>query len=294
MTFAVCDIGSNTIKMKIYSYNKVLTEEYSEVCNAKLISYINNRVLSENGIRLLCDTINRFKERAKILNVKDFYAFATASLRRIDGFDSVAKTVYSDTGVHIDLVSGDDEAYFSFVGVKSSMTDFPNDCIMLDMGGGSTEIVVIEKGEKSESHSMNFGSLSLFLECNNFEDMQSLALSRLKECIKIYKTTENAILVGGTALAINKVYKHYFSEENNYKMKIEKLCLLYDFLKKLDKSGQELLKKLVPERITTIIPGLSAYIAIFKQFNVKNITVSTKGIREGYAIERIIKNTEKQ
>lgn len=293
MTFAVCDIGSNTIKMKIYSFADVLTEEYSEVCNAKLISYIKDKKLSEEGTQLLCDTVKRFKERADQLNVNDFYAFATASLRRIDSFDEIARTVFLNTGVSIDLVSGDDEAYFSFIGVKKSMPDFPDNCIMLDMGGGSTEIIVIEAGDRRESHSMNFGSLSLFLDCKSFEDMQMVAVDKLYECTKNIKNTDNAVLVGGTALAINKIYKHWFNEKNDYIMDIEKLCLLYDFLKKGDKDGQELLEKLVPERITTVIPGMSAFIAIFKEFNVKKITVSTKGIREGYAYEKIIKNTEK-
>ncbi|MBR5314376.1 MAG: hypothetical protein IKU45_03060 [Clostridia bacterium] len=293
MTFAVCDIGSNTIKMKIYSYSDTLKEEYSEVCNAKLISYIKDRVLSKEGTQLLCDTVARFKSRAELLNVKDFYAFATASLRRIDSFDEVAKTVLKETGVKIDLVSGDDEAYFSFVGVKSSMDAFPNDCIMLDMGGGSTEIVVVKDGEKNESHSMNFGSLSLFLECQSFNDMQNFALSRLDECIKDRKNTDYAILVGGTALAINKIYKHCFSEENDFSMNIEKLSALYSFLTTNEKERQALLEKLVPERITTVVPGMAAFVAIFNDFGVKNIFVSTKGIREGYALERIIKNTEK-
>ena len=109
-----------------------------------------------------------------------------------------------------------------------------------------------------------------------------------------YVNIDNAILVGGTALAINKVYKYWFIEENDYILDIEKLCLLYDFLKKRDKDGQALLEKLVPERITTVVPGMSAFIAIFKEFSVKKITVSTKGIREGYAYEKIIKNTEKE
>jgi len=52
------------------------------------------------------------------------------------------------------------------------------------------------------------------------------------------------------------------------------------------------LKKYVPDRTTTVIPGLSAFLAIFKECGIEKIKVSTAGIREGYVYEKILKETD--
>ncbi len=295
MKTAVVDIGSNTIKMKIFKYSdSTLKEIYSEVKNTKLISYINNGVLSVDGILLLCQTIDQLKEHSKQQNADLFTCFATASLRRTSNIHDITKAVFEVCGVKIDLISGIDEAFYSFSGVKNTMNAFPEQCVLLDMGGGSTEIVLCEKGENTASDSMNFGSLSLYLDNpeNIFDKMKSSAVSALKACSVYPLNTKNAVLVGGTALAINTLYSHFFEDAEPYVMSFEKLKYMYKILKKYDGKTVSLLKEKVPHRITTVIPGLAAYIGIFEECGVENITVSTCGIREGYVFEKILKNTE--
>ena len=293
MKIAVCDIGSNTIKMKIYNCEGNNAEEiFSTYKPAKLISYIKYNLLSVDGVFLLCDTIKEFLELAKKMEADAFYAFATASLRKCRNSEIIIKTVSDACSLDIDLVSGDDEAFYSFMGVKNTMHNFPENCIMLDMGGGSTELVVVEKGEKIESHSMNFGSLSLSLELESFDQMKEHATTQAKECVSSVGKKDNAILVGGTALAIAKVYSHYFNKPLDYTMKTELLTKLFHNFTNDPEISTALLKRLVPDRATTFIPGLSAYIGIFELFGIKNIKVSTSGIREGYVYEKILKSME--
>ena len=293
MNIAVVDIGSNTVKMKIYSVNNgILDEVFSEVNNAKLISYISSGILSADGIFLLCNIINHFKEKAKENNTDIFKCFATASLRRTQNIDEITKTVLNFCGEKIDLVSGDDEAFYSFSGVKNTMPDFPATAILLDMGGGSTEIVHCLSGQRIASESMNFGSLSLYLDFdgNNFEDMKKYAVEALKKT-KLYPlNSTEAVLVGGTALALNKLYSHFYKYTSEYSMTFENLKIMYEKLKVYDTNVVNLLNTLVPHRVTTVIPGLAAYLGIFELCGIKNIRVTTCGIREGYIYEKILKN----
>lgn len=293
MKIAVVDTGSNTIKMKIYEcevlpYYK-LKEIYSEVKNTKLISYIKNDVLSPEGIMLLCQTLTELKNHAENIGYDIFSIFATASLRRTKNVREIIDTVYSFCNEKIDLVSGEDEAFFSFSGVKNTTDTFPDNCILLDMGGGSTEIVICENQEKIYSKSMNFGSLSLFLVCKNYDEMKDVVIRELKIALPSQYKNENSVLVGGTALAINKLYMHFFKDAEKHIMDYDKLLQMYNILKQDTEKNKALLSKLVPHRTTTVIPGLSAYLVIFGECGVKSISVSTKGIREGYVIEKILK-----
>ncbi len=295
MNIAVVDIGSNTVKMKIYSVNnRNLDEIYSEVNNAKLISYISDGTLSADGIFLLCNIINHFKIKAKENKADVFQCFATASLRRTENINEITSTVFDYCGETIDLVSGDDEAFYSFSGVKNTYPDFPNEAILLDMGGGSTEIVYCVSGQRKASESMTFGSLSLYLDFkdNNFEAMKNHAINSLKKTYLYPLITNEAILVGGTALALNKLYSYFYKHSTEFFMTFDNLKNMYEKLKVYDTEVINLLTELVPHRITTVIPGLAAYLGIFEECGIKNIKVTTCGIREGYVYEKILKNME--
>ncbi len=297
MRVAVVDIGSNTIKLKVFDvFSNDLKEIYSEVKNSKLISYIVDKKLSPEGLLLLCNTITELKLRAEKYGFDVFSCFATASLRRTDNSYEIIKTVYDITNEKIDLIDGNNEAYLSFLGVKMTLSDFPEKGILLDMGGGSTEIVSFNKSDIENAYSMNFGSLSLFLDYpdNDFDKMQSFAVNLLKQCNFYPIKTKHAVLVGGTALAINKLYNLTFDNTSKHTMELSKLVKLYNNLKTNDHNVKNFLKENVPDRTTTVIPGLAAYVGIFKECSVENIIVSTAGIREGYVFEKIINSTEKK
>ncbi len=301
MKIAVVDIGSNTIKMKIYRYeNKSLNETFSKVENSKLISYVNDGVMNKDGIAILCSVLSDFDILAKKNNADIFRCFATASLRRANNIDDIINSVRKSCNVDIDLISGSDEALLSFSGVRNSHKSFMPRGIMVDMGGGSTEVVCFEDKKIKSSSSMNFGSLSLYLDFSsngksniNFESVKQHAFFTLGKTTLIKQKYNNAVLVGGTALAILKLYRHFFGNENSGEMTLPNLEKLYDILKAQTPEIKALLTLLVPDRIHTVTPGLSAYLGIFSLCGVEKILVSTFGIREGYVYEKIIDQTEK-
>ena len=75
-------------------------------------------------------------------------------------------------------------------------------------------------------------------------------------------------------------------------MTLANLERLYDILKKQTPEIKALLTLLVPDRVYTVPPGLSAYLGIFDLCQTEKVHVSTNGIREGYVYEKILKTTE--
>ena len=296
MKVAVTDVGSNTVKTKIFDCKKNHIEEvFSKVKNTKLISYIENGILSEKGIFLLCRDLLDLKNSAMKSGYDIFACFATASLRRTANSDEIKKAVYDFCQVDIDLISGDDEAFLSFAGVKNTTKNFPDDTLLFDMGGGSTEIILSKNKKICFSKSMNFGSLSMHLDFpnNDFEGIKDKATEHLKRIAPENILSKNAVLVGGTALSINTLYLHTFPKEKPLFMTIDKLKELYESLKKYDNAVITLLEEKTPDRVTTVIPGLASYMGMLEYCKAENIFVSTSGIREGYVTEKILKNLEK-
>ena len=141
---------------------------------------------------------------------------------------------------------------------------------------------------------MGFGSLSLWLgyEKQGFDVMKNKAAECFKNTTVYPFKTDNAVLVGGTALAISKLYGIFFPDSPTHKMKYAELKRMYEHLKIYDGEVVSLLEKNVPHRVTTVVPGLAAYMGIFEEVGIKDITVSTCGIREGYVYEKILKEQE--
>lgn len=83
-TFGIIDIGSNTIRMNIYSIDR---SEFSQVMSTKasagLVSYIHNHQMNQEGINKLIETLTEFKKMLNVLSVSEFAVFATASLRNV-------------------------------------------------------------------------------------------------------------------------------------------------------------------------------------------------------------------
>ncbi len=84
---------------------------------AGLASYIDEKNnLNEEGVATLIYVLNEFKQIVKGLKPSNVYVFATASLRNVDNYKEVIKKVFKETGIKIDLISGEDEAAYGYFG----------------------------------------------------------------------------------------------------------------------------------------------------------------------------------
>lgn len=285
--YAVTDIGSNTVKCSVYRVTDGKIEDIEFMTNKTgLIARIENQELPETAVSLLCDTVLKYKKRAEVLGANKFVAFGTAIMRRINNFASVYDTVKERTGTEIELISGEEEAQFSFVGAKLFDSDIKSG-IMADLGGASTELISFEGDTVCDLHSFPFGCLYLYdkfvkgrfptnEECRSITDFVSGALS----LHPIKSDSDDLILIGGTGKAIRKLLCKlgYPERKNNIKILDE----LADRLAMQNENDIVLLEKLIPSRVETVIPGLLAYITAAKAINAKWFTVSDGGIREGY------------
>ena len=288
MKISVIDIGSNTVKMKIF--DEKINQLVSEVENAKLISYIENKNLNDAGTELLKNILVRFSELSKKNGCEKIYPFATASLRKAENREKVIEYIKEKTGLEIELLSGEDEAKLSFSGAMREKEKLASDGVFFDMGGGSTEVIPYTDFTEKQRVSLPFGSLSTLLEFSkdgitDYAGIKNKVLSHAGNEVFSKKAQRGAI-VGGTAYAICKLYNKMISPDQT-RLDVKLLKNLFEKIKEPDEKTLLFMKVLVPDRIDTVRSGLCAYLALFDIFGIESVDICFSGIREGYLIRKL-------
>jgi len=160
MVYAIIDLGSNSIRLSIFKYDgekiKLLT---NKKVMAGLASYTKNGILTQEGISKACTVLNKFKIIIQNSPAKGYALFATASLRNIKNREEVTEQIKIRTGMAPEILAGSEEARLGFVAIKRYYDI--NDGVTIDIGGGSTELVVFENKKIKYLTSIPIGSLNL-------------------------------------------------------------------------------------------------------------------------------------
>lgn len=298
MIYAVIDIGSNTIRLSVYKEkNKKIYNLFNEKEGASLRSYIKDGRLSDKGVERLLDTLNKFK--IIIDNFADIdyvYPFATATIRDASNRSEILGLIERKLGFEIEILSGEEESKLAFIGANSSVKIDRG--VLTDIGGGSSEVVIIEQGKVVKSTSINTGSLSAFNDYVKFlfpnkKDRKEIGKDLEKDLEKsgLYKENHDTLCgVGGSARASLKLYNEYYDlKKSNSTIKRKDFkSMIKDLIEYDEKKLLDLILSVKADRVHTLIPGMIILEKIAKYFNVESINISQTGVREGYVIKKVL------
>ncbi|MCD8223438.1 MAG: phosphatase [Clostridiales bacterium] len=297
MICGIVDVGSNTIHLSIYRCD----EEGSQLMMhqkvmAGLASYVEGGKLTEEGIRVVCHVLSDYRALLDNLKISSVYVFATASMRNISNADDVRVAIRTESGLDVDRISGEDEAALSFYG---ALMDIPHDDgVLVDLGGGSTELVQYEDRTIRSACSLSVGALNLFNryvaglhptkeECRLIRNEVQEQLAREQKELRL---AEHICGVGGTARAACRVANRFFGRAEDCRvLTAREIRQLLKRFRGMDRETMRVILKLAPERIHTLVPGLVVLDTICQLCGAQDITVSTRGIREGYLHRRVLK-----
>ena len=285
MKQAIIDIGSNSIRLTLYETN---AQDFKILFREKIVE---DGRLSAEGIECACAGLLSFRTILQTLDIDGARVFATASLRNITNTAQALAVIQAATGYQVEILSGEDEALLGYTGAMSSGA-------FLDVGGASSEIVTFDEGKPVDYQSFPVGSLSLYRRCVKKILPGEKSLARIRKTIKetIYLTGEQQarpllVCVGGTSRAVLKLARvYYHCSEDCRSITAEQLDGLCAFLCSGDKAVIDLILKLEPERIHTIVPGILVLQHIAHLFQAQQLLVSRYGVREGYLCKRILRN----
>ncbi|SHO50796.1 Ppx/GppA phosphatase family protein [Anaerocolumna xylanovorans] len=299
MLHAIVDLGSNTMRLCIYEKNdNGLKSIYEKKTMAGLVNYIKNERLSTAGINRTCAILEEYKLYTANFGIseKELNVFATASLRNIVNTKEVIDKIKEATGLTVELLSGEEEATLDFMG---AIKVFQGDSgILVDIGGGSTELVSFKDRQIQYATSMPVGSLNLYVNYVKKiipkEDERELIKEHVTEALKSLELKKETLLcicgVGGTMRAAAKLSNQIFGySKENITVKTSDIKEILHMIHNSKKQTIAPVLQVIPDRIHTIIPGLIAVDTIADFYEAEQIVVSKYGVREGYLYERITK-----
>lgn len=303
---AIIDIGSNTIRLVLYKYDK--NEGLHEFGNIKTAARLRTYLLpsgemSEEGIRLLSQTLLSFKQILEDYGVTDILAAATAAVRQAVNRDEVVERMKRETGIELDILSEEEEAYFGFLAVVNSM-DTPS-AVTIDIGGGSTEITLFKNKKLQKTYSFPFGTVSLkqkFVSGSimNEEERQALHVyvkQQFETLNWIRKVNLPIIAIGGSARNVAQVHQQQIqyplSGIHQYEMREADLLGLKRNLSKMTFEQLKQLDGLSTDRADIIVPALEVFTTLMSVVGTENFQLSKKGLREGLIINRVLQGDAK-
>lgn len=294
MNYAVIDIGSNTMRLSVYACrNSHVSVLFTKKETAGLAGYVADGVMTKEGVDQCITVLKSFQESLLGIRIDGLSVFATASLRNVRNTEDILRTISRRTGVKVEILSGQDEAILDFIGATHSVG--LESGLLIDIGGGSTELTAFSARTISCAESVPMGSLSLYT--NYVEELlptpaEQKAIRRavLKklEAVKPLAGTQFTDIcgVGGTIRAVQKMNRRAGGCSEGFSVK--ELRALLSKIEKPDKNTLRMILKAVPDRIHTLIPGMLILDTAAEYYKSEHIYVSSFGVREGFLYARVL------
>lgn len=298
---AIIDIGSNTIRLAMYQYDK--GEGLHEFGNIKTVARLRTHLLpsgemSEQGIRTLAETLVSFKKILEDYGVTDIQTVATAAVRQASNNEQIVEKMKEESDIKIDILSEEEEAYFGFLAVVNSM-DTPS-AVTIDIGGGSTEITLFKNKKLLKTYSFPFGTVSLkqkFVKGAIMDDEERKTLhAYVKEQFEtlswICDVNLPIIAIGGSARNVAQVHQQQIdypiSGIHQYEMHQDDLMELKENLGNMTFEQLKQLDGLSSDRADIIVPALEVFTTLMEVVGTTSFQLSKKGLREGLIIDRVL------
>jgi len=278
--YAAIDIGSNAIRLLIVSvFSNNSLKQYRKINLVRLPIrlggdvFIDNKI-SKNKTNQLISALKSFKILMSINKVHKYKICATSAMREASNTKKIIKEVYDTLKLNINVITGKEEAsIIANVFVKNY--NHYNNLLYVDVGGGSTELTVINDGNIVTSKSFKIGTVRMLnsvINKNIWVEYKNWIKANIKDCNNI-----STIASGGNANKILKLSGKKIAEPIS-------INLFEDIYKELRKHSFEervLILNLNPDRADVIIPAAEIYLRSMKYSNSKQVIIPRIGLADG-------------
>jgi exopolyphosphatase/guanosine-5'-triphosphate,3'-diphosphate pyrophosphatase len=279
---AAIDIGSNAARLLITDViaGPQAVPEFIKVVLVRVPLRLGFDVFDKGEIspaktEKIIKTIKSYKLLLDVYEVKHLRACATSAMRDAANAAEIIKKVKAETGISIEVISGQEEASFIYENhIAENMTG-DESYLYIDVGGGSTELTFFSDGKMVFKESFNIGTIRLLKN-----QVNESAWDAMKEFINKKTKGYHHVTAIGSGGNINKI----FSISKRKEGKPLTLDLLRDYYKEfsnLSLAQRISLHKLREDRADVIVPALLIYINVMRWADAEDIFVPKIGLADG-------------
>jgi len=296
MKLAALDVGTNTVLMLVVERNP--DGELRTLAELSRITRLGRGIessarLDPQAAAATLDAIVEFTGQARALGAEKILAVATAALRDAsDGAEFLAR-VRERAGIELEIISGESEAQLAWLAVSRGLKLDPAEHVLVvDIGGGSTELIRAEPGRRLDAVSLQIGSVRLTERIVKHDPplIREAADLRLAvdDAIRALGWKFHPTLMVGIAGTVTTIcafvlgLEHYDSKiVHGHRMQHREVLDAIARLCKIPLSERMKLPGIDPGRADVIIAGAAILERIMASFGLDEVVVSDQGVRWG-------------
>lgn len=307
---AAIDVGTNSFHLIVVKINEggnfEIIDREKEVIRLSEGSSGDIKFINPEAMTRAITALKRFKGIADSHN-SEIRAVATSAVRESHNKNEFISKVFNETKIEIEVISGYEEARLIYLGILKAVPIYNKKALVFDIGGGSTEFVVGNKGKIIQSASLKIGAVRL---AQKFFPDYEITNQRHKDCRKwvegeIFHAAElmkkegfsmcagSSGTIMSAGLMIQAIRKDAASNQtilNNFEFTKDELKVIEKEI--LTRKSVEKRKKIpgLDEKRADIIPaGIIILSTIFDLFELDKMTISGYALREGIIIDTLQK-----
>jgi exopolyphosphatase/guanosine-5'-triphosphate,3'-diphosphate pyrophosphatase len=296
--YAAIDIGSNSVRLLVAQLQgdgriERLAED-REVTRLGA-SVFRAGAISTEALDFVCSVLARMAAHYRPFDPDGIRVVATAAVRDASNQQEFLTRASMAAGAPVEIISGEEEARLIYLGVHSRWPHPKQRVMVVDIGGGSAEIIVIENGRLKDTWSKPLGAVRLtgvFLkndppteleirQMHEFIDEKlGAATSKLKR-LKFDRAIATSSTAAAMICAVNRIPRARREEGDRLRATLPQVRKLYASLRGQDTKGRAKVPGIGPRRAEIIVPGVAVLLECLQRFGLPAFHYSAAGVRDG-------------
>jgi len=307
---AVIDVGTNSVKLLVADVSGREVEPVWEESKQTRLGrgFYETHRLQQEAIDATANAVAQFSETARKHQASSIRVIATSAARDAVNSDELSAAIEKASSLKMEIISGGQEAEWVFQGVTTDPTLANEPLLLLDVGGGSTEIIVGQGTDKWFSRSFALGTVRLleksppsdpptgeeFARCRQWigdflekEIKPALNLKLLDGLGRLHDLNAGSrftlVGTGGTTSILGrmeaKLETYDRAKIEATRLSLERMHWHVEHLWSLPLEERKHIVGLPPNRADVILMGVAIYEAIMEKFGFSELRISTRGLR---------------
>ena len=309
--YAAIDIGSNSVRMEAAEMEpggpvRVLASD-REVTRLGEGVYRAGRISAE-AMELTCGVLARMAAAYQSLDVAGVRAVATSSVRDARNQAEFVERASQAAGTPVEVIPGREEARLIQLGVQARWPQPGQRVLIIDLGGGSAEIIASENGRMLDAVSKPLGAVRLraiFLaedppaerqlrQMQEYIQEKLAGLPRRFGMARWNRVIATSATAAAVACAISGIPRSKRDRVDRIRVSAAQVRRLFERLSGLDLAGRRRVSGIGPRRAEIIVPGVAVLLDVLKSFELGHMHYSAAGVRDGIVADLAARGVGKE
>ena len=305
--YAAIDIGSNSIRME--AAEVVPRQPVRILASDREVTRLGESVfrtgaVSEEAMKTTCAVLARMAALYRKLDVVGVRVVATSAIRDTRNQRVFRERASEAAGAPVEIISGREEARLIQLGVESNWPQGARRTLIVDIGGGSAEIIAAEHGSLREAFSKPLGAVRLseiFLKEDppaprHLHQMQEYIQEKLSSAVRRLghsgwdRTLATSATAAAVASAVARAPRSKRDGIDRLYISTAQVRRLYGKLAGLDLAGRRKITGIGPRRAEIIVPGVAVLLEFLQEFHLRGVYYSRAGVRDGIIADLAARN----